>query len=250
MQAVRKSPSGCLSGPSGTFRSTFSGAFEDGDHLLVRCLGELPVGLADSLEPPRSIDDHDIIGHLAQGRDAVPWRHRYGQDHSTGARSPKGFDRRAGRVARGQPVVHEDDGAALHGDRSPLPAIAADTPRQFFLFGSRRGLQLIRPDAQVPQQGIIEDADTTFRDGTDPEFRLPRAPDLADDDDVQGRREVSCDLCRDRYATPWHPDDDRLKGGEPIEVTGELPACIVAIPEHGHSIHPGIRHPQGRTMRA
>ena len=250
MHASRKSPSGCLPGPSGTFSSAFSGALEDGDHFFVRRLGERPVGLADSEEVCRCLDDDDLIGHVAKGGDAVLWRHRYGQDHSARAGSPEGFDRRAGRVARGQSVVHEDDGAALDRDRRPPPAIAADAPCQFLGFGSHRGLQLIPPDADVAYQRLVQDVDTAFCDGTDPEFRPPRATDLADDDDVQGRAEVRCDLRGDRHATPWHPDHDRLKGGEPIQVTGEPPARITAILEHGHSIHPGIRHPQGRTMRA
>jgi hypothetical protein len=159
-------------------------------------------------------------------------RHGNGEDDATGTSSPDRLDRRAGRGPGCQPVVHQDDDAAVGGDRASVSTIALNAPRQLCPLARSRRLELIRQDAQFFDQGVVEDADTTFRDRADPEFGLPGASDLSHDDDVQDGSETVGDDSGDKHAAARQPDHERLQRRVPGQAAGELAARIASILEH------------------
>ena len=220
-----------------------AGLGEQGEHVLVGHLAEVPVPVSDAHQLPRNGVADDLVGLLAQHVEPGRRPDRNGHDdpcRPAGAESPDGDEiGQAGRHA----VVDDDHrpaadvggrvGAPEELDRvADAPALALDDP-----------VELLLCHAEAPGDRRVERGGAVLGEGPDAELGLRRGADLADDEHVERRAEGARDLRRDRHAATGKGDDERPLPDEAIEQDGEAAPRVSAVVEHHASIVPPARRP-------
>jgi hypothetical protein len=107
---------------------------------------------------------------------------------------PGYLTRGSGGRPGGDPVIDYNDCLSFDRHWNPATPEALGSPLQLdplpFLYRS----QLFRRDAGHPDDLGVEDPHATLTDGTHPQLRLERHPQLADNDDVKGRVQHPCNF--------------------------------------------------------
>ena len=162
------------------------------------------------------------------------------QHHTRGATSTQHVDRGPRRRPGRDAVVHQDHGSPLDRHRWALAAVPTDAALELgpFSIGDRADRRVV--DADARDQLLVEHRDVALGDRPHAELGLPRAPELAHDEDVEGGAQRPRHLGGDRHpATGQRHDDDRLVAiGS--QTRRQLPSGIDTIAErHGHRLQTG-----------
>ena len=88
------------------------------------------------------------------------------------------------------------------------------------------------PNLQLPHEALVDDADPALREGADAELRLPRAAQLAHDEDVQRGVQPGRHLRGDHHAAPREPDDDGVSRPALADEIGQSAPGVAAVSEH------------------
>jgi hypothetical protein len=201
-------------------------------HLVVCRLVEALIPQADRLKRLRRDSAHDLVGFAAQSLARFHCADRNRDNEARWFQSAKGDYRGLHRRARRQAVVDdEDDAAANLWTRTPLTIerIAA-IELEAFPYGDL--LNSGMGNVEIPNQVIAEDFHATFGDGAHCQLGVPRHTKLADEEDVERRRELARDLGRDRHAAARQREHDNVLSARILrKLPCELAACVDPICE-------------------
>ncbi len=178
-----------------------------------------------------------VIGvgaELVAGRDRANWN---GYDDLVSAARAQGSNRRQHRRARGQAVVHHDDGSSQHGDWLARAAEQGAAPLDFSLGLFRHRVDLFPAEFALPNQGRVQDAYSSFGDGTQGELGLPGDAQLANQANVEFGPQCVGDLAGDGDTAPRQPDDEEvLFLAERLQLNGQQLSGVASIAKHRSSL--------------
>ena len=142
--------------------------------------------------------------------------------------------------ARGETIVHEDDDTSRHRDDWPVTAILPLAAFQLQQFKPRGLLEFSWGRAIPRDHVLVQDADSTTRDGAHRQFGVSRRAQLTDDEDVQRSAQRLRHLERHRDAATRQGEHDDIVstrvGVEGLRKhnSGFAPVCITSG-HHSHS---------------
>ena len=124
---------------------------------------------------------------------------------------PHGSHGGAHRGAGGQAVVHDDHGPPGQLRALTIPAQAALPLDQLAPGDLGAPLDLLAADAEVPDDLLVEHAQSTRRDGSDGQLVVVRRADLAHDQHIEVTTEARRDGRGDRHAAAGEPEHQRRR---------------------------------------
>ncbi len=139
--------------------------------------------------------------------------------------------------------------AVVDHDRRPTderrPRAAAPKtpgpPLELGSFRSLHGCHLVLADPGHGEHLTVEDPHAVLADRAHAELRLIRHTELANDDHIERRIQLSGDLERNRHPAPRQAEHDHLLVAEaPPSVARPAPARVCPVPKHDHppTVHP------------
>jgi hypothetical protein len=91
-------------------------------------------------------------------------------------------------------------------------------------------VQHVRIDAICPQDGLVDNAYATARDGTDSELLVARKAKLPNNEHIQGRVERHGDLERNGHTATRQPEHEHVATSRVSrQLGGQLSACLRAV---------------------
>src|SRR5438445_775911 len=114
--------------------------------------------------------------------------------------------RRAGRYA----VIHEDDRLTFDGMSRPGAAIQPLAAVELLLLVRRNLCDRFRRNSERLHDLFVQNLNSAARDRTHRQLGLRGKSELADDEDVEGRLQLACDLETDGNAAPRQCEDDHV----------------------------------------
>ena len=206
-------------------------AEQQGHDLVIGCLREVFVELADRHQMGRGLQTHDLVrgvGELKHGRRRRDGR---GQDHLAGAHGPRDLTRSTGGRAGGDAVVYDHCCPSGYGDGRATLAVAGGAPFELAPLGLLDRVDVLVGDPRDEHHLRVEDSDAPFADRPHPQLRLKRNAKLANKDDVEGCAEGAGDFERDRHPAPWQAENDHIRAPEPGQSCGQLATRVGAVDE-------------------
>src|SRR5207247_570296 len=120
-----------------------------------------------------------------------------------------------------EPVVDDHDGAVAQVGMRPVAAVAGQPAVYLGAFPLDERLDLPFVEAEVVQQGAVEDGRAVLGDGTEADLGLSRYTDLAGGDDVEIGVDGPGDLVADRDTAAGQREYQRpAVMGQSVEVGG------------------------------
>jgi hypothetical protein len=187
-----------------------AGRREDRFHFLVGCLVEVPVPLTDRHELWRDERAHDFVRQPAEPR--ARFLRADGRRHDDARRLvvAQRHDRRLHRRARREAVVDEDHGAAGERGARSSATIERVTAIEFEPLASGHLVDRGPRDAEVGHDLAADDHDAAFGDRAHGQFGMARHAELADETDVERRRETRRHFGRDGHAAARQRQHDDI----------------------------------------
>ncbi len=205
-----------------------------GDHLVVRRLRELPVELADGVEPLGGPDGDGLVGLAAEPDRPAGRRDRHREDdpgRAPGADHPAG---RQGRGAGGEPVVDDENGPSFEGHGRPAAPVAAGALLQLGPFALLHGGQRTVVHPGLVEHPVVEHPHAVLTDRAHRDLGPVGHAQFPDEADVEGGVEGGGHLDGHRHAAAREAEDHDVLVLEVVEPGGELPPGVAAIAEeHG-----------------
>src|SRR6516225_459809 len=206
-------------------------ADKESDHLGIAHLVEIAIVEADCTEPDRRLQADGLVGVLAQGRERIRRRYRYGENQPRGITASHGLQCHPHRRASGDPVIDND--CCTPGDVQCWTTLTVrfSAPLDLFELTCCLFPDVALGDIQAGRQIPV---DKSFRKGavsdrTESELGLPGHPDLAHEHDIERCVERLGNLETDRDTAARQCEDDRLLVFQMQKLVSEPVAGVAAI---------------------
>ena len=188
------------------------------DHLVVVHLAEAVVVAADGVEQARHDGAYDLIGDEPKVADRPLGADGYGDHGPRRSQFSRQGNRRLGRGAGREPVIHQDCDFAGEIERWPAVPVRLDLPIDLDACARRDPVGLGHAQVRLRLDG--PDIHAVRTDRTERHLRRPGQAELADHEYVEWSVDLARDRCGDRDTATRdaeHPDrrPGPVRGEEP-----------------------------------
>src|ERR1700693_405401 len=198
--------------------------------LVVLGRFEVLVEDADGADEVGHPGTYDLVRLGAKGLAGLLRADRNRHHQAGGRFLAQGANRRPHRGARRQPVVHDEDDAALDSGRRTAVPESLLAPARLGHLPLRDGLELRFRNADRAEDVGVQEPAPVGRDRPDGQLRLVRRPDLARDDDVEIGVQAVSDLSGDGETPPRDAEDEDVAPRVGEEVFRQLPSRVPPVP--------------------
>jgi hypothetical protein len=217
--------------------SSRSAAIEQGQHLIVRGLGECVVPLPDRAQPIR-LERADNLVHLERNEVDRGWRpNRDSADEPVGSKTPN--------EPQGSSQGRTGGNAIVDYDHSPSGRIEIGTKHfestiELLQRSGDLGLDIGSIDSHAFDHRIVQERDAVWSHCANGEFSTPRGTDLgghhAPQFAVKGSRYLGCN----DHSPAWDSEYERMCVSKVDEVAGEGASSVdsIAVASHPRSVPP------------
>ena len=211
----------------GTFQKLFD--------LRVGRLGKIVVRLPDGDEVYRTVCADDLVGLLLESRARFRRPDGDADNDSLGPPLAESDHRCPHARAGGDAIVHEDHGAAPHVERRALSAVEALAALQLETLSGRDRLHDRLGQTQGSHEVVIDDAHGTGGKGTHGKLLVPGKSQLAHDEDIERRVELSSYLESHRHTAARQGQHHPARAVRmPPQLARECSSRLAPIPKERH----------------